>query len=141
MAKPNTKAYPPAVIETKTGVKVRSKLEKSVADALTKAGIVYDYEKEKLLYTIPETPHEYTPDFTVPGQGWYLEVKGYLDADTRKKMLYVQRANPFADIRFVFQRDNPIRKGSKTKYSDWATKHGFMCAIGGVPPSWLRSGT
>lgn len=135
--KPKTKAYPPAVIETKTGVKVRSKLEKQIADDLTKRGVKYSYEKEKLTYTVPETHHEYTPDFKIEGQDWYLEAKGFLDGENRKRMVYIRKSNIFADIRFVFQRDQPIRKGSKTKYSDWATKNGFMWAIGSVPKEWI----
>jgi len=136
--KPKRKPYPKPTIATKTGVKVRSKLEKNVADALTDAGVKYEYETQKLYYTVPEKAHEYTPDFFIPNTDWVLEAKGLLDSDTRKKMLHIARSNPFADIRFVFQRDNPIRKGSKTKYSDWATKNGFKWAIGTVPKEWLR---
>jgi len=131
------KKHPQPTISTKTGIKVRSKLEKKVADDLTEMGVKYLYEKEKMHYTVPESGHVYTPDFTVKGRSFVLEVKGLLDSECRKKMLHVQRSNPFADIRFVFQRDNPIRKGSKTKYSDWATAHGFKYAIGTVPEEWL----
>lgn len=135
------KAYSKPTISTKTGVKVRSKLEKQVADDLTQKGATYSYEEESLTYAVPATQHVYTPDFKLPNCDWYLEVKGYLDAETRKKMLYIARSNPFVDIRFVFQRDNPIRKGSKTKYSDWARKNGFKWAIGKVPESWLNENT
>ena len=136
MPKPREK-HPQPTISTKKGIKVRSKLEKKIADELTALGVKYLYEKDKLYYSVPETAHVYTPDFAIVGKDFVIEVKGLLDSDTRKKMLYVQRSNPFSDIRFVFQRDNPIRKGSKTKYSDWATANGFKYAIGSVPEEWL----
>ena len=127
-----------AIIRTKTGVPVKSKFEKRVADDLTSRNVRYIYEKGlKMSYVVPASGHVYTPDFQLRGRAWFVECKGLLDADTRKKMLCVKASNPDKDIRLVFQRDNPIYKGSKTKYSDWATKHGFKYAIGAVPEEWL----
>ena len=97
----------------------------------------YLYEKDKVPYVVPTSYHVYTPDFKLRCRKWLIEAKGVLDADTRKKMLHVKASNPDLDIRFVFQRDNVIRKGSKTKYSDWATQHGFKYAIGKIPQEWL----
>ncbi len=135
--KPRRKASTKALISTKTGIKVRSRLEKTVADDLTERGVKYLYEKDKVPYIVPESKHVYTPDFKLRCRKWVIEAKGVLDADTRKKMLHVKASNPELDIRFVFQRDNVLRKGSKTKYSDWAVQHGFKYAIGKVPQEWL----
>jgi hypothetical protein len=124
---------------TKTGVVVKSKFEQRVADNLTSRGLKYTYEKGLAMeYVVPESKHKYIPDFKIRGRKWFLEVKGLLDSSTRKKMLDVKASNPEADIRLLFQRDNPIRKGSKTKYTDWAKTHGFICAVGSVvPEEWL----
>lgn len=125
-------------VRTDTGILVKSKFEKRVADKLTSKNIRYVYEKGlKLEYVVPQTDHTYTPDFQLRGRTWFLECKGVLDALARKKMLHVKASNPDADIRFCFQRDNALYKGSKTKYSDWATKHGFKWCIGEVPDEWI----
>jgi Phage endonuclease I len=76
----------------------------------------------------------YTPDFAI---GTILiETKGRFTSADRSKMLAVKAAHLELDIRLLFMRDQPIRKGSKTRYSDWCVKHGFQYAIGAVPPEW-----
>ena len=126
-----------ALISTKTGVKVRSKLEKTVADNLTDRGVKYLYEKDSVPYVIPESKHTYKPDIRIKHRKWLVEIKGLLDDQSRKKMLHVKASNPDLDIRFVFGRDNVIRKGSKTRYSDWCHQHGFKFAFNTVPQEWL----
>lgn len=127
-----------APTRTQTGILVKSKFEKTIADSLTSRNIKYTYEKGlKIKYTVPEEIHEYTPDFKLKGRTWIVEAKGVLDAATRKKMLHVKRSHPDLDIRFVFQRDNPIYKGSKTRYTDWASANGFPSAVGDIPQEWI----
>ena len=54
-------------------------------------------------------------------------------------MLLVKASRPELDIRFLFQADCPIKKGSKTYYSDWAKKAGFLYSIGtSVPKGWME---
>ncbi len=53
--------------------KFRSKLEENIANLLDGLGVSYEYESEKLSYTIE---HNYTPDFVLPNYT-YLEAKGY----------------------------------------------------------------
>ena len=96
-------------LKNKKEIKFRSKLEKSVADLLEGLGISYEYETEKLSYIIE---HNYTPDFKLPNYK-YLEVKGYWDAEDRRKILAVKRDNPDIDLRMVFQSPyNTISKRS-----------------------------
>lgn len=95
------------------------------------------YETEKLPYTIHAN---YVPDFVLEfkdGRKLYIETKGYFDDQARKKMEAVKKDHPDIDLRIVFERDNPIRKRAKSRYSDWATKHGYVFAIGAVPEEWL----
>lgn len=97
------------------------------------------YEDTKLPYT---TFHTYTPDFTLYGKSdkiIYIEAKGNLDNESKRKMAIIKKTYPELDIRFVFQRDNFIRKGSKTTYSMWADSHGFPCCVGeDIPEEWLK---
>ena len=61
----------------------RSGLEEKVADLLCNLDVKYEYETEKVPYTIP---HLYTPDFFLPN-GVVLECKaiGMLMTDARLK--------------------------------------------------------
>ena len=97
------------------------------------------YEDTKLAYV---TEHNYIPDFTLYGRDdhiLYIEAKGNLDNDSKRKMVAVKSTHPDLDIRFIFQRDNFIRKGSKTTYTMWADKHGFPSHVGeDIPIEWLK---
>jgi hypothetical protein len=78
------------------------------------------------------------PDFKI--NGWFCETKGrWLSADIRKIKLVLQQ-NPGIKLRMLFMRDQPIRKGSKTRYSDVAKKLGIDFEIspkGTVPTRWI----
>ena len=128
----------------------RSGLEQKIKEDLEKRGIKYEYESIKLTYTKRICQHcggvvdtgVYTPDFIIArssGIRLILEGKGYFDSADRSKMQRVKHDNPTEDIRLVFQRDQPIRKGSKTLYSQWAIKNGFKYCIGhSIPEEWLK---
>jgi len=120
--------------ESKT-IKFRSKLEEKVANLLEGLGVSYEYESEKLSYTIE---HNYTPDFRLPNYT-YLETKGYWDAADRRKVLAVKKDNPDIDLRMVFQSPyNTISKSSKTTYAKWCEKHDIpWCAFHNIPIDWL----
>ena len=98
----------------------------------------FAYEPEKIKYTIEG---EYTPDFVIElpeGKKIYVECKGYLDDNARRKMLAVRRAHPELDIRILFQKNNKMR-GSKLRYVDWALRNNFNDADVGevIPVAWL----
>lgn len=116
---------------------VRSGLEARIKKQLEEDGIPFEYESVKLPYTI--TKHKkYTPDFIFPN-GLYLEAKGRLTSESREKMIAVKEAHPDINLRILFQRDQPIRKGSKTLYSTWAEKCGFIWAVGEqIPEEWIK---
>jgi len=115
--------------------KFRSGLEEQVAKLLEGLGITYQYESEKLSYTIE---HNYTPDFVLPNY-IYLETKGYWDAADRRKVLAVKRDNPDIDLRMVFQAPfNKITKKSKTTYAMWCDRHEIPWAsYHNIPIDWL----
>ena len=122
-------------LKNKKPPKYRSNLEKDIANLLEGLGVSFQYESEKLNYTIE---HNYTPDFVLPNYT-YLEAKGYWDPEDRRKILAVKKANPEADIRMVFQSPyNTISKKSKTTYAKWCDKHDIpWTSYQDIPIEWL----
>ena len=122
--------------------KHRSKFETYVISALRRnKKIQVEYEPEKWPYVMPASTHQYTPDVKIilpSGAVIYVELKGKLDGATRKKMILVREQHPDKDLRIVFMRNNTLSKTSKTRYMDWATKAGYVCAVGTIPSSWLK---
>ena len=115
--------------------KFRSKLEKNIGDLLGQLGVSFQYESEKLSYTIN---HSYTPDFVLPNYT-YLEAKGYWSPADRRKILAVKRDNPGIDLRMVFQSPyNTISKKSKTTYAQWCERHDIpWSSYQDIPIEWL----
>lgn len=121
--------------------KVRNSLEARILKdfyALEKATKYKDltYEEETLPYT---TTYTYIPDFVVTradGHKIYIEVKGYFRRDDESKLLAVRASNPGIDLRILFDVDNRC-VGRRMRYSDWAKKHGFICAFKHLPKEWL----
>ena len=122
-------------LKNKEQPKYRSNLEKDIANLLEGLGVSFQYESEKLSYTIE---HNYTPDFVLPNYV-YLEAKGYWDAADRRKVLAVKRDNPDIDLRMVFQSPyNTISKKSKTTYAQWCEKHDIpWTSYHAIPLEWL----
>jgi predicted nuclease of restriction endonuclease-like RecB superfamily len=130
--------------EAKRPKKLRSGFEAKVKKSLEARGVEFEYESERLPYTVPESRHNYTPDFvlvTEKGTKVYVESKGNFTAADRKKMLLVVQQHPELDIRLLFMRQNKIQRNSKTTYGAWCDKHGIPWAVsatGFVPDSWIR---
>ena len=122
----------------------RSGFEDTFESDLNERGIAYGYETETLSYkyTIParEKTERYTPDFplvTQTGKKIYIETKGRLTAENRKKYLRVKNLLGI-DLRFVFQRpNNKIYRGSNTTYAEWCDQNGFQWAKETLPQEWL----
>ena len=105
--------------------KYRSGFENRACKMLSVSNISFQYEPFKLSYIIPESHHTYTPDIVL-SNGIICELKGYMDASTRKKMKMIVDQNPDKDIRMVFQDSSvKITKRSKTTYAMWADKNGI----------------
>ena len=115
--------------------KYRSKLEENVANLLEGLGVSYEYESERVSYTIQ---HHYCPDFILPNHV-LLETKGYWDAADRRKIKAVKQDNPDLDLRMVFQAPfNKISKKSKTTYAMWCEKHDIpWTSFHNIPIEWL----
>jgi hypothetical protein len=92
------------------------------------------YEVVKLKYVNEGT---YNPDVLLPN-GIIVEIKGRFTGADRRKHLAVKKANPNADIRFVFQSDNFLTSAKAQRYSGWCARHGYTCAIGHIPGGWAK---
>ena len=122
-------------------ITVRSKLEIKLADILNETGNLWAYEVTKIPYTIPETKHNYTVDFTL-GNGVLLEGKGYLsDHQERHKYVLLKQQYPDIDLRFVFDNPNKLCGGTKMTHGKWADKYQFKwCGIKDTEQitSWIK---
>ena len=119
----------------------RSGLEEKIAIQIEKAGLPVVYEKDVILYSIPQRTHKYTPDWRLskPGGFFYVESKGLFSVFDRAKSLYCVKQNNGLDLRFVFSNANSrLYKGSPTTYSAWCEQHGFRWANKWIPESWLE---
>jgi hypothetical protein len=115
----------------------KSKWEVEVAEQLEKQGIPLHYEEDVIQYTIPESNNKYHPDFRI-SKDVFLEAKGKWVAQDRKKHLLLKEQHPDIKIYIIFQNANQkIRKGSKTSYGDWATKHGIEWSHKVIKKEWL----
>jgi len=122
----------------RTGVVVRSGLEKQVLEQIEAKGVSYQYEKVKIKYTVPEEVKSYTPDFVLPS-GVIIETKGEFTSKDRKKTVLVLNENPDIDLRFVFSSPgSKLRKGSPTTYAAWCEKYGIPWAGRLIPESWFK---
>lgn len=101
----------------------------------------YKVEYEPRTYTI-NIAHNYTPDYEIThsdGRRKVFEVKGFFRYDDQRKAIAFRKDFPDVDYRLIFQKNNPIRKGSKTTYLDFAQKHGIPAVVGeAVPEEWLK---
>ena len=104
----------------------KSKLEEKVWATLKREYPSVKYEPNKFKFIQPEIERTYIPDFKTGRSNIFLEAKGKLDLETRKKMIWFRDSNPNIRIIFLFQNpDNKITKRSKTTYAMWATDNGF----------------
>lgn len=114
----------------------RSGYEARVMEDLDVRSIGYSYEGQKIPYS---SEHHYFPDLTLDN-GVIVEIKGYFPGPDRRKMKLVKEQHPHLDIRLLFQRNGLLYKGSKTTYTMWAEKQGFICAIGEeIPDEWTKT--
>ena len=99
----------------------------------------FTYEPETWAYQYE--PQNYTVDFKVitrDGRELFLEYKGKMTKETRKKLRAIKRCNPDKTFHIIFERGaNKISRGSKTNYLKWAEKEGFSCSNKEVKDEWL----
>ena len=121
--------------------KRRSKLELKFEEIIKSFEVEYDYEVTKIPYTVPESNHNYTVDWTFIN-GLLVETKGYLsDHKERYKYVLLKQQHPDLDLRFVFDNPNKLCGGTKMTHAKWAEKYGFKyCSIKDVDQiqQWVK---
>ena len=118
---------------------MKSMGEVRCAADMKKKKIAFGYETKKFKYQYK--PQTYTPDFELyaKGERIYIEYKGKMTNEMRKKLLAIRDCNPDTKIYLVFEKpNNKIRKGSKTTYGMWAEKNGFDWSEHFVKEEWLK---
>lgn len=114
----------------------KSAFERSIAAALTSHKVKWAYEDTKVQYVLNG---EYNPDFHLLDSDVFVEAKGLLDRESKRKMLAVKRQHPELDIRFLFMDANKKIPGSKQTHGQWATKNEFIWAEGTIiPEEWYN---
>lgn len=90
----------------------------------------FNYESSRIPYILA---FDYIPDWTVltPNGVIYIEAKGYLRPEHRRKLVAVKKQHPEKDLRIVFYSKNK-------KYIKWAEKNGIRYAISDIPKEWLK---
>jgi hypothetical protein len=117
-------------------IQFRSKFEEVVANSLRSQKQRIRYEKLSIKYAI-QMYRLYKPDFIL-NNGIIIEAKGWFRPKDRVKHLLIQEQYPELDIRFLFQNaNNPINKGSTTRYCDSCDKYGFKWTEREIPKKWL----
>jgi hypothetical protein len=126
---------------------MKSMLEVEVAALLDKKKIPWEYETHKFDYHMcPNWEYEcnvkwqtYNPDFYLPGFDFYLEVKGKMTLDTRKKMVAVKLHNPEIDIKIVFgaAKNKLYATPNSSRYWEWAEKEGFEWSEKDILKEWM----
>jgi predicted nuclease of restriction endonuclease-like RecB superfamily len=108
---------------------VKNKFEIKIYAQLKRAGIRFRYEGTKIPYVLSG---HYIPDFVIitPTGLVYVETKGYLRPEHKRKMVAVKRQHPEIDLRILFY-------APKKEYIKWAEKNGIKYAISTIPQEWL----
>lgn len=108
----------------------RNKFEKDIFRQLKKAKVTFSYEGLRIPYVIAG---HYIPDFIIstPTGRVYVETKGYLRPEHKRKLIAVKRYNPQIDLRLLFYAE-------RKQYVRWAERNGFRWAVGEIPKEWLE---
>lgn len=120
----------------------KSKLEERVAKRLEEDLGFVSYEPDSFEFVQPAIRRRYTPDFKLRNKV-YIEAKGRLTNDDRKKLLWFKEQHPEVTIYLLFgAANNYLYRGSSTTYAQWAEKNGFEWADfnkHGIPKWWIKS--
>lgn len=104
---------------------------------LDEFGWTFPYETDRIKFTIPESTHTYTPDFTV-AKNIYIETKGIWSTADRKKAKLIAEQHPTITILYVLYRNQKLSKKSTTTYLDWAKKAGLDACLFSNRDHWIE---
>lgn len=101
-------------------------------------GFLYEPEQWEYQYD----PQRYVVDFSVvknDGTTIFIEFKGKMTPDIRKKLSTIKKCNPDKDLHIIFEKgNNKINPRSKTTYLNWAEKNGFKASTKEIEEAWIK---
>lgn len=77
-----------------SGQRVQGTWERDIGQKLTELGVLWMKVRTSWRYTMDGKIRHYTPDFFLPNEEVYLEIKGYWWGDDKRKMDIVQQQYP-----------------------------------------------
>lgn len=113
----------------------RNAFERKIDDQLRKLKAGAIYEGARIPYNIEGL--WYHPDWVLPN-GNIIEAKGFLDKETKRKMVAVKKCNPNLKIFFVFYDAHKKISGTKETHADWAIRNGFGWSHEVVLEEWTK---
>lgn len=84
----------------------RSTWEVIVADALFEAGIEYDYEPKRFKFY--KEKESYLPDFYIPEYDIWIEIKGWFDERSKKRMRLFKKYYPEQTMGMIMKAEIDI---------------------------------
>jgi predicted nuclease of restriction endonuclease-like RecB superfamily len=114
--------------------KTRNKFENRTEIWLKHRKVDFEYESERIPYVLEGN---YLPDFCIKTKRGklYIECKGYLRPEDKRKLRAVKRQHPELDIRILFYGEKTKREKEQIK---WAMKNNFPYSVETIPREWLR---
>jgi mannosyltransferase OCH1-like enzyme len=101
-----------------------------------------EYEVTKIKFQQPSVNRTYNPDFTPTKiENLFIETKGKLSMDDRKKHLLLKDQHPDKEIVLLFQNsNNKITRRSNTTYGDWCDANDIIwfCWKTKPPPKTIK---
>jgi hypothetical protein len=113
----------------------KSGFERTVAANLSSRGLIWKYEPTQVPYILKS---DYNPDFYFPDYGFYVETKGKLVYEDRRKHLAVKKQHPELDLRFCFMEAHRKMPGTKSTHAQWADRNGFLWCDKEIPEEWFN---
>lgn len=114
----------------------KSGFERTVAANLSSRGLIWKYEPTQIPYIIKS---DYNPDFYFPEFGFYVETKGKLVYEDRRKHLAVKKQHPELDLRFCFMEAHKKMPGTKSTHAQWAERNGYLWCDKEIPEEWFNA--
>lgn len=113
---------------------LKSGFERGIVANLNSRGVKFTYEELTLPYVLHGNYH---PDFKLEN-GIVVEAKGFLDRDSKRKMIAIRKQYPDLDIRFLFQEAAKKVPGTRQTHAQWAERNGYLWAEGEIPEEWVN---
>jgi hypothetical protein len=89
------------------GIQVRSTYENNFCLYLNHIGVDWEYEPEKFRFPVERGAKVFIPDFYLPGEDIWIEIKGRFTSIDRTKMKRMKKYHPevFAKMQYVVLKE------------------------------------